>query len=256
MKFTKLLWSAAAAIAMSAAFMAPSGAYASSDGDPDVITISGAGPQGRWFKEASLFGNSDSDVGTFFADDFVIGVDSVVTDLEWWGIFADGSAAIPSGVTFLFDIFADSSSLPGALIVTDGTFSSVSTVDSGAVAGLSSSSPLLIFSGALTSSAPLLADTYWLSIHAVGTSSTDPVSTFGWTTVFPVPTDGNLRATTTHGSGFGGASEAGFAFDVIGFENSDAVVPEPTSIALLGMGAFGFFGYGWRRRKRGTDVAT
>ena len=25
-------------------------------GDPDVITISGAGPQGRWFKEASLFG--------------------------------------------------------------------------------------------------------------------------------------------------------------------------------------------------------
>ena len=31
----------------------PSPSYAA---DPEIITLSGAGPQGRWFKESSLFG--------------------------------------------------------------------------------------------------------------------------------------------------------------------------------------------------------
>lgn len=43
----------AALVAMLAAFSGSPPTWAK---DPDVITLSGAGPQGRWFKEASLFG--------------------------------------------------------------------------------------------------------------------------------------------------------------------------------------------------------
>jgi len=56
----------------------------------------------------------------------------------------------------------------------------------------------------------------------------------------------------------GGTWMADATTDFLAFELSTVdptVIPEPTSIALLGMGAFGFFGYGWRRRKRETDVA-
>ncbi len=56
MKLTKIFWAAIVAVALTGAMNFPSGALASSDKDPGVVTISGAGPQGRWFKEASLFG--------------------------------------------------------------------------------------------------------------------------------------------------------------------------------------------------------
>jgi hypothetical protein len=42
--------------ALGLAFAGLGGVPSSYAGDPDVVTLSGAGPQGRWFKESSLFG--------------------------------------------------------------------------------------------------------------------------------------------------------------------------------------------------------
>jgi hypothetical protein len=47
----------------------------------------------------------------------------------------------------------------------------------------------------------------------------------------------------------GGSLGANVSFIDQGFSSSN-VVPEPATLTLLGIGAAGLFGYGWRRRKR------
>ena len=49
---------------------------------------------------------------------------------------------------------------------------------------------------------------------------------------------------------------AGLDFSTLNITTQDAInpIPEPTSLTLLGIGAVGLFGYGWRR-KRKTELA-
>ncbi len=99
MKFTKLFWSAIAAISMAVALMAPSGALAASDGDPGVITISGAGPQGRWFKEASLFGKVLTENLSDLSINGVIGKGVSVGNIK-----RVAAGKVQAGRFFLFDM--------------------------------------------------------------------------------------------------------------------------------------------------------
>ena len=44
------------------------------------------------------------------------------------------------------------------------------------------------------------------------------------------------------------------AFDVIGWNLTDAVVPEPGTIMLVGSGVLGLSAYRWRRRRKEVEA--
>lgn len=102
----------------------------------------------------------------------------------------------------------------------------------------------------------LAPGTYWLSVAPIGNGSGQSFdsTTFGLNAIGTPPgNDGNsFFDSTTFGRNFEPVSDAvlfgqptDFSMGVGGF----ALVPEPASIILCGIGAGGLLGYGWRKRR-------
>ncbi len=67
--------------------------------DPDIITVSGAGPQGRWFKEASIFGKVLSQHLSGLTVNGVIGKGTSVGNIK-----RVAAGKVEAGRFFLFDL--------------------------------------------------------------------------------------------------------------------------------------------------------
>jgi hypothetical protein len=62
--------------------------------------------------------------------------------------------------------------------------------------------------------------------------------------------DFGLHGTNTNGAGFVTDNDSRGAFEVTGTLTQAVAVPEPSTLALLGLGALGLVGYRWRRRRQ------
>ena len=68
--------------------------------------------------------------------------------------------------------------------------------------------------------------------------------------------DNVISVTWTNGAGVNPDGPPGNGSPTHQFDNIIAApIPEPSSIALLGMGGLTLFGYGWRRRRK-TELST
>lgn len=200
---------------------------------------------------------SDAGNGSFLrADDFVAAADvasSTPLTLRWWGRYATD---MPPVGQFEIQFYNHSgSSGPGsplgtALKVTPSTQIASSTPNpdilefSIAPFTLDSLSISMLTSGTI----------YWISIadDANNVAGTNNDESFVWA-ASPVPLphpavslpffdfDGNE---TTEAWENTQDFPAALAFDL------RTAVPEPSSLALLATGAFGFMGYGWRRQRK------
>ncbi|MBI5093320.1 MAG: PEP-CTERM sorting domain-containing protein [Candidatus Hydrogenedentes bacterium] len=176
------------------------------------------------------------DTGGFsFADDFSLATSTDLSEISWWGGYAGN--ALPSSSDFTISIYSDSGGKPGS-VVTSYSPAAVGRTLTGLTGNDLTSTPESIyeFTYALPSVLTLTPGaTYYLSII----DNTSAISSW--------------LAGTGNGSSFVGdpssnlwaAQSRDFAFEL----SSPAVVPEPTSMVILGGLISGLFVTRKLRRK-------
>lgn len=173
-------------------------------------------------------------------DNFVLGVNSTVTDVHWTGsYFNPGTQGTITAFTIAF--YADTLGQPGGTLLSQTV---AGTAGETAIGPDFFGNPTFTYSLILpTSFLATGGTTYWLSIVA---SSGFPPQ-WGW------------EASGAGGGGDGKAYQdffgtrtllpGDFAFDLTG-EPTNAAVPEPVSLTLLGSGLVGLIGRRMRQRRR------
>jgi len=190
------------------------------------------------FADTPAGGYYSSTLGDFLQyDDFVVGANSTVTSVSWWGV--DISELLPGSTinptSFTVSIFADDgNNAPGTelSVATIGNSGNASVV--GSLQGLS----LFQYSGSLTTPFAAIAGTkYWIGI-------TDPTDNGNWFWATGSGPNGSH-----FGIILGDASPLNddMAFTLGGVT---AAVPEPSSTALLLLGGLGVFCVRKRQQQR------
>jgi hypothetical protein len=178
------------------------------------------------------------------AGDFNLASPALVTDIQWWGAYRDGST--PSGsFQFLVEFYSDSGGVPGTLIIRE-----VLKV-TGVPTGLTNSGGLPILAYESTLGSPGFntvslnaGGRYWISIQ-----EDDARTAFAneWTWQFSDVGDRLFASESSSGFAWGVGQDKNTAF--ILSDDSVPTVPEPSSLALLGSsGVITLVGYVWRRR--------
>lgn len=180
-------------------------------------------------------GGAFSDANQVIADDFVTGTTAQVTHITFWGSFFLVGNPFPSGGTRTFNLsfFDDAAGLPGTPLEHGNmsasfTDSGLLTADSDTVYQFD-----LDWTGP-TFFTPTAGTRYWLSI--VDTQGTN---SFRWHN--SATGDDHAAASSFGGPWFSIDDRANEAFVL-----NPAPVPEPASMAALGLGALALL----RRRKR------
>ncbi len=182
-------------------------------------------------------------------DDFTLSQPSVIRDVHWWGAYGIDTFTPPLLDDFTIRLFNVVAGVPAVNPFHEINVGHVGRTDTGddilLLVGQPFPEPPLFVPSDLfefwvdVPDIPLAADTYFLSIVNDTTDHTD-----SWRWAF-VADGGNFKIRFNDGDAWlSQLNDQGMAFNLTG----DAVVPEPSTLALAAFGLIALFAYGRRRR--------
>ncbi|MFH2055465.1 MAG: PEP-CTERM sorting domain-containing protein [bacterium] len=205
--------------------------------DPDFEIISSSYESG-W----------DENTYQAFADYYWDG-SFAITDFHWWGYITQGDHSPLAG--FNFQIYDNNASLnrPGGMLYEQYVAGDANAAFAGH--GTEFGTAIYSYSLDLTSPfTPAAPGNYWFSVQAVAAS--DAFDQWGWVTGDGDPflrdwTHSQLTVADVWAAPGGTQVIDGFAFEITG-EYSNGTVPEPTTLALFGIGLVGMAVRRFRRK--------
>ena len=176
---------------------------------------------------------SDLDSGFLQADDVTLTSDTVITGVQWTGVYLGSQQTAPAADHFTVSIFANAAGSPdgGAMLASFNVGNAVSRQDSGidlfAVTNIYNYEAAINYTFAA-------GTTYWVAIST--DTSDDAEDNFFWTSQL---NQGNHHFSQDNGATWAaGSNPNGSRHD---FRLSGVPIPEPSSMMFLGLSALAIF---------------
>jgi hypothetical protein len=187
---------------------------------------------------ANEFWLSDIDGAVTEADDFSVGANDVVRSVSWEGVYCCGNTPQASDA-FTISFYSDAGA-PGTLLQTFSVGAAVDRAPSGTLSNFGKYSYSADLGAGFAATGGV---TYWISV--VNDTTLDGNDRWYW--AVSRPSTGAFAFQM--GSQPWQLASGAFVFSLDNANLAASAVPEPTSMALLGVGLAGLGARKWRRRR-------